>query len=98
MKLTKEEVQKIALLARIELKEGEAEKYQHQLSDILGYVNKLQQVDTSGANPELHTTDLVNVWREDKVEACGPEERQIILEDMPDKKDDQLKTIGIFKK
>jgi len=98
MKLTKEEVQKIALLARLELKEAEIEKYQHQLSDILGYVNKLQEVDTSGISPDSYATELKNVWREDNAKLCEEDERRLILDNMPDKEGDQLKTIGIFKK
>lgn len=97
MKLTKEEVQKIAELARIELKGEEIEKYREQLSDILGYVIKLQEVDATGAEAE-HATDLINIWRDDKVESCGAEERELIFENMPDKEKDLLKTIGIFKK
>ncbi len=97
MKLTKEEVQKIAELARIELAPAEIEKYRDQLSDILGYVNKLQEVDTKGAEAE-HATDIINAWREDDVKNCGADERSRIFENMPDKENDQLKTIGIFKK
>lgn len=97
MKLTKEEVQKIAALARIELAPAEIEKYREQLSDILGYVNKLQEVDTK-SEEAAHATDLINAWREDEVKGCGADERGLILDNMPDKEGDELKTIGIFKK
>lgn len=97
MKLSKEEVQKIADLARIELAPAEVEKYRDQLSDILGYVNKLQEVDTKGVEA-AHATDLINSWRADEVRGCGTDERELIFENMPDKENDQLKTIGIFKK
>lgn len=97
MKLSKEEVQKIAELARIELQDREIEKYREQLSDILGYVNKLQEVDTKGVEAE-NATDLVNIWRKDEVRACGTAERELIFENMPDKENNLLKTIGIFKK
>jgi aspartyl-tRNA(Asn)/glutamyl-tRNA(Gln) amidotransferase subunit C len=98
MKLSKEEVQKIALLARIELKDAEIEKYRDQLSDILEYVNKLQEVDTAGMGAEAAGADLVNAWREDNMEGCGKDEQALIFENMPDKENNQLKTIGIFKK
>ncbi len=97
MKLSKEEVQKIAELARIELQEKEIEKYRDQLSDILGYVNKLQEVDTKGVEA-AHATDIINAWREDEIKGCGANERKLIFENMPDKENNQLKTIGIFKK
>lgn len=98
MKLTKQEVQKIAELARIELKDEEIKKYRDQLSDVLGYVNKLQEVDTSAGDMDFYTTDLVNIWREDKINAATPDEHRLVLENMPDKENNQLKTIGVFKK
>lgn len=104
MKLSKEEVQKIAELARIELAPAEIEKYRDQLSDILGYVNKLQEVDTKGVeavpthSAGKYATDLINSWRADEVRSCGADERGLILDNMPDKEGDELKTIGIFKK
>lgn len=98
MQLSKEEVQKIALLARIELKDEKLEKYGEELSSILEYVDKLQEVDTSGADPNFYPTDLVNSWREDEVKGCTETERELILGNMPDKEDDQLRTMGVFKK
>lgn len=98
MKLTKEEVQKIAELARIELKEEDAEKYRGQLSGILEYVNKLQEVDTAGAEEDWANSPILNAWREDEVRPSSARERQNILDNMPDKHGDELKTIGIFKK
>ncbi|MFH1193539.1 MAG: Asp-tRNA(Asn)/Glu-tRNA(Gln) amidotransferase subunit GatC [bacterium] len=98
MKLSKEDVQKIAFLARVELKSAEIEKYRDQLSDILAYVNKLQEVETAGASADASATGPVNAWREDKIEGCGKDEQVLIFENMPDKENNQLKTIGIFKK
>ena len=46
--LSKAEVQKIANLARIEITDEEAEKYSKELSDILGFVEKLNEADTEG--------------------------------------------------
>jgi len=97
MKLSKEEVKKIADLARIELAPAEIERYRDQLSDILGYVNKLQEVDTKGVGA-VYATDLINSWRADEVKGCGTDERGLILDNMPAKEGDELKTIGIFKK
>jgi aspartyl-tRNA(Asn)/glutamyl-tRNA(Gln) amidotransferase subunit C len=98
MKLTKEEVQKIAELARLELREEEIEKYRDQLSGILDYVNKLQEVDTSGAEEDWSKSPILNAWREDDVRGATADERRLILDNMPDKYNDELKTIGIFKK
>lgn len=98
MKLSKKEVKKIAELAKIELKEEEIEKYREQLSDILEYVNKLQEVDTAGAEDDWSKSPILNAWREDEVRSAADAERSLILENMPDKEGDLLKTIGIFKK
>ena len=98
MKLTKDEVLKIAKLARIELKEEEIEKYREQLSDILNYVDKLQEVGTENVNPDVYATNLINSWREDETSPNPEDSRKIIFENMPAKEGDELRTIGIFKK
>ena len=98
MRLSKVEVQKIALLARIELKDEELEKYGKELSSILEYVDKLQKADTSQADPNFYLTNLINAWREDEVRGCTETERELILGNMPDKEKDQLKTVGVFKR
>ena len=51
MKLSKEEVEHIAKLARLELSEEEIERYRSQLSDILDYADRLQALDTSNIPP-----------------------------------------------
>ncbi|PIR66354.1 MAG: Asp-tRNA(Asn)/Glu-tRNA(Gln) amidotransferase GatCAB subunit C [Parcubacteria group bacterium CG10_big_fil_rev_8_21_14_0_10_36_14] len=98
MKLNKEDVQKIALLARIGIKDDELSKYGDELSSILEYVDKLQEVDTTGANPNFYITNLQNSWREDELIGCSEAEHELILGNMPDKEGDLLKTMGVFKK
>lgn len=51
MSLTREEVQHIAILARLELSAEELERYRQQLSAILDYAARLQELDTSGIEP-----------------------------------------------
>ncbi|MFH1610298.1 MAG: Asp-tRNA(Asn)/Glu-tRNA(Gln) amidotransferase subunit GatC [Patescibacteria group bacterium] len=64
--ITKEEVQHIAKLARLDLSEQEIQKYQEQLGNILNYVEKLQKVDTDGIETsDGGTRNLDNIWRED---------------------------------
>ncbi len=67
MKLTKEEVEHIAVLARLNLTEEEKTTYGGQLSDILGYVEKMQSVDTEKVEETSQVTGLTNVMREDEV-------------------------------
>jgi aspartyl-tRNA(Asn)/glutamyl-tRNA(Gln) amidotransferase subunit C len=68
MKLSTEEVQKIANLARIKLTPKEVEKFQHELTDILNYVRQLDEVDTKKVAVTSQVTGLNNVKREDKVD------------------------------
>lgn len=65
MSLTKEEVEHIAKLARLELTEEETERYREQLSDILDYAARLQTLDTSKIPPTASVIARRSVLRED---------------------------------
>lgn len=67
MAFTKSDIEKLAKLARVELTEKEKEKFKNQLSSILDYVKKIQEVDTSKVKPSFRL-DLKNVFREDLVD------------------------------
>lgn len=71
MKLTQQEVEHIATLARLSLTEAEKEKYAGQLSGILDYMDKLGTVDTSAIEPTSQVTGLTNITREDSAENSG---------------------------
>jgi len=58
-------VRHTAQLARLELTDAEAEKFQSQLNQVLGYVRKLEEVDVSGVEPTAHSSQVHNVFRED---------------------------------
>jgi aspartyl-tRNA(Asn)/glutamyl-tRNA(Gln) amidotransferase subunit C len=66
MKLTREEVQKVALLARLRLTPEEEEQLTDQLEKILKYMEKLGQLDTSEVEPFSHAAQS-NAFREDEV-------------------------------
>lgn len=72
MKLTREEVLHIALLARLGLSKDEVERFREQLSNILENFEVLQQVDTAGVPPTAQSIDLQNVLRDDKPDASLP--------------------------
>jgi len=61
------DVQYVARLARIALTPAEEEKFGVQLSHVLGYIEKLNQLDVSGIEPTAHAVPLVNVVRPDEV-------------------------------
>ncbi len=67
MELSREEVKRIALLARLGLSEDEAERMRGQLADILENFEILKGVDTFGIQPASQVTGLKNVFGEDEV-------------------------------
>jgi len=66
MKLSREEVKHLALLARLGLSEAETERFREQLSNILENFETLQQVDTTDVEPTAHSIALENVLRDDE--------------------------------
>jgi aspartyl-tRNA(Asn)/glutamyl-tRNA(Gln) amidotransferase subunit C len=86
MAITKDDVTKIAELARLELTAEETEAFTEQLSSILGYIEKLNEIDTTGVPPMSHcstaTTDAASAMRDDRQEpALG---QRLATENAPD--------------
>lgn len=82
---TRIDIDYVANLARIALTDTEKSKFSAQLDSILGYIEKLEELDTSSVEPTAHPHEVFNVWDEDRVasklsveEALGnaPEQRQ----------------------
>ncbi|OGQ99250.1 MAG: asparaginyl/glutamyl-tRNA amidotransferase subunit C [Deltaproteobacteria bacterium RIFOXYD12_FULL_55_16] len=73
MKITPEEVRHVARLARLSLSEAEVEKTTLQLDDILSYVEKLGELDTTGVLPMTHALDIRNAFRADETSASLPQ-------------------------
>jgi aspartyl-tRNA(Asn)/glutamyl-tRNA(Gln) amidotransferase subunit C len=67
MNLTREEVERVALLARLRLLPGEIEELTQQLRSILQYMEKLGELDTSEVEPFTHAVDIPSAFREDIV-------------------------------
>lgn len=89
-KLTREDVLKLAQLARLDLTEEEIEEFSEELSEILDYVEQLGEVDIKGLKPTQQVSGLTDVMREDKIRDYGykPED---LLKNVPDVKDNQIK-------
>jgi aspartyl-tRNA(Asn)/glutamyl-tRNA(Gln) amidotransferase subunit C len=66
-RVDRDTVRHVARLARLDLSEQEIEQFCHDLGDILEYVAKLNELDTSNVEPTSHSLRLVNVLREDCV-------------------------------
>ncbi len=83
MKITKEEVEHVALLARLKFDEEEKERFTTQLNGILDYMGKLGQLDTQGVEPTFHAVARTNAFREDGV---GPSlSRDLSLSNAPER-------------
>lgn len=67
MAISREDVQHVSRLARLELSEDEVEKFTDQLGKILEYISKLNELDTEGVPPTAHVLDITNVFRDDVV-------------------------------
>jgi len=73
-KIDEAQVRKVAKLARLELKDAEVGQFSGQLSAILDYVEKMNELDTSAVEPLAHCLPISNVFREDRVtESLGTE-------------------------
>ena len=75
--LTREEVEEIALLARLELTAAEVERLRGELGAILGYIDKLRACDTTGVEPMTHAVPMDLVLRDDRVEPSLPVEEAL---------------------
>jgi len=66
-KIDESQVRKVAKLARLELAEGEIEEFTVQLSAILDYMEKMNELDTAEVEPLAHCLPISNVFRDDGI-------------------------------
>jgi aspartyl-tRNA(Asn)/glutamyl-tRNA(Gln) amidotransferase subunit C len=87
--LTRDDVLKLARLARIDLADDEVDKFTSEFNDILKYVEQLQAVDVTGLEPTSQVTGLTNVMRRDEIVGYGykPED---LLKNVPHVKDNMI--------
>jgi aspartyl-tRNA(Asn)/glutamyl-tRNA(Gln) amidotransferase subunit C len=72
--ITKQEVEYVAHLARLEIDDAQKDKFTSQLNDILLYIDKLNELDTQGVEPMSHAMAVTNAFREDRiVDSLGTE-------------------------
>lgn len=94
MKLTRQEVEHVAFLSRLELGPDDAEKFADQLSSILKYVEMLNAVNTDGVEPTAHVLSLKNVMRPD--EAKPSLDRAAALANAPEQAEGYFKVPKIM--
>jgi aspartyl-tRNA(Asn)/glutamyl-tRNA(Gln) amidotransferase subunit C len=94
VRLTVDEVRHVAELAKLRLTEAEIEQYAGQLSAILDYAGRLQEVDTSSVPPTPYVLPVVNVLREDTPEPCLSNEEA--LANAPDQEEGFFRVRAVF--
>jgi aspartyl-tRNA(Asn)/glutamyl-tRNA(Gln) amidotransferase subunit C len=77
MSISRQDVAKVALLARLQLTESELATMTAELAQIVGYVDLLAEADTDGVEPMAHAVELENVFRDDDVAASLPREEAL---------------------
>lgn len=89
-------IDKLANLARLEFNEEEKEEIKNDLRKMIGFIDKLNELDTTGVEPLLHMSDNVNILREDKVSGMITQEEA--LKNAPLHDDQFFKVPKVIKK
>jgi aspartyl-tRNA(Asn)/glutamyl-tRNA(Gln) amidotransferase subunit C len=77
MSISRQDIEKVALLARLQLTEGELSKMTTELAQIVGYVDQLGEVNTDGIEPMAHAIEIKNVFRDDAVAPSLPRDEAL---------------------
>jgi aspartyl-tRNA(Asn)/glutamyl-tRNA(Gln) amidotransferase subunit C len=88
--ISTKEVQHLAQLSSLQLDDDESENLRTDLENIVGYIEQLSELDTTGVQPTYQVTDLQNVWREDTVDNYGIESNNLLAL-APDMEANQIK-------
>lgn len=94
MAISVKQVEQVAYLARLKLTDQEKELFAEQLSLILEYANKLNELNTDQVEPLYHVSSVYNVFREDQVKPSTPQDE--ILANAPLVEDGQYKVPRII--
>lgn len=90
-KISQQEIEHIAELARIGLTKKEEKIFSEELSNILEYIEQLKEIDTKNIEPVSQVTGMVNVLREDITNNCDKNIREKIIANFPEEKDGCVK-------
>lgn len=75
--LTRDEIQRVAVLARLKLSDAELDSLTSELAQILGHMDQLNELDTEDVEPLVHAIELKNVFRADEVRESLPREEAL---------------------
>ena len=93
-RITKEEVKKVAHLARLELNENEIKNHAEQLEKILGYIKQLEKIDTDDVPCTTRAIEVINIFRKDEMKNSDCAEE--LLELGPSREDEYFKVPKII--
>ncbi len=96
MEITNKLIQDIAALAKLEFDEKSAEQMKADLVKIIGFFDKLSEIDTDGVEPLIYLSEEVSVLREDEIKAVVSQVEA--LKNAPEKDSDYFKVPTILKK
>ena len=88
--ISRDEVLHLARLSSLDLDDAEIDGLKIDISNILGYVEQLNKIDTNGIEPTYQVTGLENVWRDDKIIDYGIS-RETLLDLAPESANNQIK-------
>jgi aspartyl-tRNA(Asn)/glutamyl-tRNA(Gln) amidotransferase subunit C len=88
------DIHHVAKLARLELTDKETVLFAQQMGDIIDYINKLNELDTSTIEPTAHVVPMVNVFRDDILKPSLPKDKA--LQNAPSKTEDFYKVPRIL--
>ncbi len=91
MEFTENDVKKVAHLARLELTPEEIKKFSNQLSQIIHYIEKLNEVNTSGIEPMTQALQMPTPLREDELRKDNPYSAELMLASAPEQVFDNFK-------
>lgn len=89
-------IDKLAHLSRLEFSKEEKEEIKNDLEKMIGFINKLNELDTTGVEPLLHMSENVNIFRKDTVE--GEISREDVFRNAPSHDDNFFKVPKVIKK
>ncbi len=92
--INREQVHKVALLARLELTPEEEEQFTTQLGSILDYIEQLSELDVSNIPPTTRAIDLSNITRKDDLQPYS--DREAILKSAPEQEGEFFKVPKIL--
>lgn len=76
--ITTDDVRHLAQLSNLQISDDEVDTLRGDLENILGYIEQLSELDTSGEEPTYQVTALENVWRDDEVQAASVTREQLL--------------------